>query len=334
MEENLFEIFVSRCGVTKPFEKVPVFGGRNSEVWRLSNPDGDWILKNYCQHGNGGWDRLGTEFCFLKLLRDTGMGDNTPVPLRMDRELFCALYSFLPGDRIQTITNDFISQAARFINDINQLRTLPEVHAIPVAADACFSLREHLTLAERCVGRLKNQNPESELEGEVCAFVKKQLQPFLLRLKAGLFQGTQTLQLDAPLLWEERILSPSDFGFHNMLECKDNLFFVDFEYAGWDDPAKLICDFMCQPDIPVSVVQGQKFMEEVLVDLSQQSRIRQRVECLLPVHRLKWCCVLLNEFRAEGRMRRLHAGMKLDGLLREQLSKAIKYFEMHLASTN
>ena len=26
------------------------------------------------------------------------------------------------------------------------------------------------------------------------------------------------------------------------------LFFFDFEYAGMDDPAKLISDFICQPD--------------------------------------------------------------------------------------
>ena len=25
--------------------------------------------------------------------------------------------------------------------------------------------------------------------------------------------------------------------------------FIDFEYAGWDDPSKLICDFFCQPAV-------------------------------------------------------------------------------------
>ena len=40
----------------------------------------------------------------------------------------------------------------------------------------------------------------------------------------------------------------SDFGFHNVINKNNKLFFIDFEYAGLDDPIKLICDFYCQPD--------------------------------------------------------------------------------------
>ena len=47
---------------------------------------------------------------------------------------------------------------------------------------------------------------------------------------------------------EEMIISPSDFGFHNVINKNNKLFFIDFEYAGLDDPIKLICDFYCQPD--------------------------------------------------------------------------------------
>ena len=130
---------------------------------------------------------------------------------------------------------------------------------------------------------------------------------------------------------EERILSPSDFGFHNALEHEATLSFVDFEYAGWDDPAKLICDFMCQPEVPVTHDQGQQFMEELLRELPGAEAVARRVALLLPVHRLKWCCILLNEFRMEDRKRREHAGLASDHLLREQLGKAQLYFDTHLA---
>ena len=47
------------------------------------------------------------------------------------------------------------------------------------------------------------------------------------------------LSMSAALPKETRCLSPSDFGFHNaLLEATGKLRFVDFEYAGWDDPAK------------------------------------------------------------------------------------------------
>ena len=64
---------------------------------------------------------------------------------------------------------------------------------------------------------------------------------------------------------EEKSLSPSDFGFHNMLIDKNGrLRFIDFEYAGWDDPAKIICDFFCQPKFPVPMNWMDSFIEEAL----------------------------------------------------------------------
>ena len=54
-----------------------------------------------------------------------------------------------------------------------------------------------------------------------------------------------------PLGEADRVVSPSDFGFHNALRTEDGrLAFLDFEYAGWDDPAKLVCDFELQPAVP------------------------------------------------------------------------------------
>ena len=41
----------------------------------------------------------------------------------------------------------------------------------------------------------------------------------------------------------ERTLSPSDFGFHNALKRSDGrIVFLDFEYFGWDDPAKMTAE--------------------------------------------------------------------------------------------
>ena len=46
----------------------------------------------------------------------------------------------------------------------------------------------------------------------------------------------------------EKIISPSDIGFHNILYKDNKLFFIDFEYAGWDDCFKMIADLVLQPE--------------------------------------------------------------------------------------
>ena len=326
------QTFCGRHGVVSPFETERIRVGRNSEVSRLSNGDGQWILKHYYQHGSDKRDRLGTEFGFLTFLKNAGV-PGVSQPLAMDRVSHRALYSFLPGKRPAAITPAHTVQAANFIGNVNRLRTSADAMALPAAADACFSWKEHLDLVETRIGRLSAVRPESGLELEAYEFVEQQLSPFWSRLKNKLAQEIGPSQLAEPLPPGSRIISPSDFGFHNMLEEEGNLSFVDFEYAGWDDPVKLMCDFTCQPELPVSASQGRQFMEELLPSLPQPAAVRHRVESLLPAHRLKWCCILLNEFRMEDRQRRLHAGVEPGGLLADQLRKAKLYFNTHIATS-
>ena len=324
------EIFCSRHGVPLPFHMEPIRAGRNSQVSKLSHRDGIWILKNYFQPRGAHRDRLGTEFNFLVFLNEAGV-IGIPEPLAIDRDMHFALYSFLPWNRPYEIGATHISQASSFIRTINQLRELSAALAIPVAADACFSWQDHLALTETRISRLMGLKPESAIEVDAFAFITKQLIPLWSSVKEGLLQEIPTTEVAKPLPLEERILSPSDFGFHNTIEHEGRLSFVDFEYAGWDDPAKLICDFLCQPELPITKKQGWQFTDELLSNWPYADTVMQRVDKLLPVHRLKWCCILLNEFRIEDRERRLHAGVRSQGLLADQLGKSKSYFKVHLA---
>ena len=121
------------------------------------------------------------------------------------------------------------------------------------------------------------------------------------------------LAVAEPVLSELRRLSPSDFGFHNALrEAAGRLRFVDFEYAGWDDPAKLACDFFCQPALPVPMRFWSSFLANVTEDLPEAERQRRRIALLLPVYRIKWVTILLNDFHAVGNDRRRFARPGVD----------------------
>lgn len=322
------ELFCRRHGVTGSFELHPIRAGRNSQVSLLSSPDGRWILKHYYQPPGGDRrDRLGTEYGFLAFLQQMGVS-GVPAPLGMDRAANLALYSYLPGQRPGVIYPRHISRAAEFIKQVNRFRATAQAEALPLASDACLGWQAHLELAESRIARLLAVESASGVAREAREFVASRLSPLWEKVKIELASWPGTVLL--PL--EDRILSPSDFGFHNTLEHEESLSFLDFEYAGWDDPAKLICDFMCQPELPVTREQGRQFMDELLQGLPAADEVARRVELLLPVHRLKWCCILLNEFRLEDRKRREHAGLASDSLLIEQLGKAQWYFDAHLAA--
>jgi hypothetical protein len=127
------------------------------------------------------------------------------------------------------------------------------------------------------------------------------------------------------VLMEHRILSPSDFGFHNAIRRPDgSLVFIDFEYFGWDDPAKLVSDFLWHPAMQLSEAHKQQFVSGVARALNNHALLAQRLPVAYPLYGVKWCTILLNEFLPEHWARRTFAGdtRPRETVLAEQLHKA------------
>ncbi len=96
---------------------------------------------------------------------------------------------------------------------------------------------------------------------------------------------------------EAEILSPSDFGFHNALaDAAGTLTFLDFEYAGRDDPAKLVSDFFCCPEVPVPLRFRSEFVATLAEGLPLDPAFPSRCDRLLDVYRFKWIAIIMNEF--------------------------------------
>ena len=124
-------------------------------------------------------------------------------------------------------------------------------------------------------------------------------------------------------------MSPSDFGFHNVIKKKKKLFFFDFEYAGMDDPVKLISDFICQPDHKLSKKQGQFFYNNILKIFPRRKEIERRLKAVIYIHRIKWCCVILSEILNKDYFeRRKFARSSVN--IRKCLDKAKKYYNQYL----
>jgi hypothetical protein len=132
---------------------------------------------------------------------------------------------------------------------------------------------------------------------------------------------------DREITQSERCLSPSDFGFHNTIRSGDGrLRFFDFEYAGWDDPAKTICDFFCQPAVPVPNEWLPAFLQEI-GGAFPGGELAERVALLLHVYQTKWCCIMLNDFLPAGNQRRAFSNPALEKESRwdKQLEKVVAF---------
>jgi hypothetical protein len=312
MLQQAAAVVLSMVGIAGNPVLTPLPGGRNNRVFRVDVPEGSLVLKSYFQHPSDPRDRLDAEFSFIKHVWAMGLRC-LPQPIARLPLRGLGLYSFIKGQPFQPgqVTQLHVEQAADFVRAINERRhelagaeasadlIVEDRPVLAEASDACLSLVEHLTSIEKRISSLLTMPAQDDLDRQMIEFVEQQLVPQWRKASAQ-FRDQVTRckgDLHEPVPAADRVISPSDFGFHNaILKEDDTAAFLDFEYAGWDDPAKLICDFFTQVAVPVPVTFGAMFTDRFTACLESPAEVKQRVNWLLPLYRIKWCCLSLNIF--------------------------------------
>jgi hypothetical protein len=289
--------FALSHGLTYPVAIEPISGGGNNRVYRVSDNRRQAVLKSYFRHPTDTRDRFAAERAFYEHLWKGGIR-RTPEPLAWNADQRFALFAFVEGRKLLPgeVNESAVGQALEFIVELNQDRR--NARGIAPASEACQSLTDHISVVDNRVVRLQQIDPSGEIDRQALEFVRESLQPAWLSHRKPLFALGDWAS-------DVRVLSPSDFGFHNALLPADGRFrFFDFEYAGWDDPAKLICDFFCQPQVPVPLEFWDRFASALAAAFDAGDSFAERARLLLPAYQIKWCCIMLNEFARGDRERR------------------------------
>ncbi|MGC2778670.1 MAG: aminoglycoside phosphotransferase family protein, partial [Bradyrhizobium sp.] len=167
-----------------------------------------------------------------------------------------------------------------------------------------------IATVERRVARLATLDADVPRVAEARQLVAGRLQPAWEAVKTAILAGAaaQGLAMDAAIPADQSCLSPSDFGFHNaLIDDAGKLTFLDFEYAGRDDPAKLVSDFFCQPEVPVPLALHGHFIDRLSEGLGLDAASMARCRLLLDAYQIKWTCIILNDFLPLGATRRAFA---------------------------
>jgi thiamine kinase-like enzyme len=281
----------------------PLAGGRNNRVYRVASPHGSAILKQYHQGEGTIRDRFASELAWYRYCQSLKI-DAVPQFWIADHANRCTLISEIPGRKLVAgeVTADHVRQAAAFFLKLNSDRTAALAANLPAAADACFCIDDFLTQVEVRLQRLRTISVVDAVTTELQSWLTESLFPQWEVAKATIEKAFDREQRQAVRSEQERCVSPSDFGFHNaVLKENGDLVFLDFEYAGWDDPAKMICDFFWQVDVPAPKETLLLFLDTTE---SFDETLRERVRRLFAVIGIKWCTIVLNEFLNDGKARR------------------------------
>ena len=301
-----------------------VKSGKNSKIYKINTDKKKIILKSY--YGEKKL-RIRKEFQFYKYLNQTNI-DNVVTPIAFDFKNNLVALPYIVGNKIYKVQNKHIIQLSNFINKINRKNIYSR--KIGLAVEGINNRKNHITICQNRINKLKLVDKKSVIKKELYLFLREKIIPTFKILKNKINDKKILYQSKYKLYKKDMIISPSDFGFHNVIESKKKIFFFDFEYGGYDDPVKLICDFYCQPNQKVSIKQKEKFKKMIIKKYKNYKQLDYLISELLPIHHLKWCCIILNEFIPSKLSIRKHAGQLKNDVLQSQLIKAKNYFNHYL----
>ena len=301
-------------------------GGANSKGYVATTRGGNsYFVKQYRHDPGDGRDRLGTEFAGLAFLWENGVR-RIPRPLCQARGHNLGVYEYIPGRKLQAgeLTLAHLGMAAEFLGELQALGQAPGAERQPLASESCLTLQGYVAVVEKRLARFQALPEDDELSRRLRRYLGEIFTPLFRQAEEILLARAEALGLApaAELERERRILSPSDFGFHNVLLTGDGrLTFVDFEYFGWDDPAKLIADFYLQPALPLAPAWREYFFARLDFLAADEGGLGRRLPLAYLLSALKWALLLLNCFlEREAEARPQDSGLREERLHRSQQS--------------
>ena len=265
--------------------------GRNNKVSYLKINNSEFLIKKYKEEHLTKYTRDNTEYRFISYLKKKKI-KNIPKIVQYNSKQKKILFKFINGKKIKSVSKNNLDSSIRFIKKINSKTTLKSFK-FQYASDACKNYGDHFLCFENRYKNIlklnikKKNQKVSNLLNQINSEYKFLLKKY--NVKDGLYEKIPVKNL---------ILSPSDFGFHNSLLKNNKLFFFDFEYAGWDDPIKLMCDFILNPDYKISCENEIFFIKNFKknfpkIDLNIYFIFKK-------IHFLKWICVIMTYIYRDG----------------------------------
>ena len=280
----------------KTVKKVDRIKGRsNSRVYKIELDTGQKLVgKLYPEKTFDERFRLEKETKAYKFLHSKKI-KLTPKSIWYEKKLNFALFEWIDGREIKKISDEQINQAAEFIRLLTNISKNVNYSDFKLASAACISGQ---MIEQQIIHRFKNISNLTYKNSELNSFLDND---FYFTFKKILLSSKQLWPGDFArnLSINYQILSPSDFGFHNVLNTKNGLRFLDFEYFGWDDPAKLISDFLLHPGMVLNDNQKSLWLNRMENIFVEDKTFRQRLTASYCLYGLCWILIILNIFFRE-----------------------------------
>ena len=286
-----------------------------------------YVIKGYAPAERGQRDRMRAEIEFLTYA-ELVSPRYVPKLIHHDPSLRCIVIEYTDGESYAegvVPASHHLNGALNFFRLLNADRATAKKYISLDAAEGFLRLSEHVVNARNRLSQMGTDHLPRELKIQATDLLKKlnsASERVMNKTESLISSGTVSDSIDP----DQRCISPSDFGFHNAIRTNSGPKFIDFEFSGWDDPAKAAVDFALQPGVPTGIPTSSLL---AAANCNQINMIKKRCETLGPVLRIKWLCIILAVLQPERLMKVLvtHPQIEPEALIYQRLIQAEKYLQ-------
>jgi len=275
---------------------IPLNGGRNNSLKKVRCNNTQFILKKYKSNNADVRDRQRNEYLFINYAKSIGIKE-VPSILEVDRLAGITLMSYIKGVKPcqkDLIRSNFIDSANFIVRLQDGLKNGSSAYVkLPEASENSINIVNSIGEIDYRIDKLlaSFNYLNNDLKKIMLEYVEKEVGPFWREEKRKIYRNLDFL--NNPI---DRFVSPSDFGFHNTIINNTSMYFIDFEYSGFDDPTKLISDFRFQADYHISQDFFKVFYDIFLKKMDFRYDFEKRLSILSNMHKIRMSLIVLNPF--------------------------------------
>jgi len=286
-------LFYAENAIQKSVKKIKKINDvGNSNIFRIEMKTGDiYAGKLYPDPTFDDRGRLEKEKKACELF-DLNKFNNVSKIHWSDTNLNFALFEWIDGSKVQKLSNRDIRDALKFIKALVAVSKTTNYQEFGLASAACISLQ---MIEEQIIDRFQKISSVSSLYPKLQVFLEKNLAISIEEI-LNFTKENWPVEVSTVLSRGDQLLSPSDFGFHNVIKTKKGLQFIDFEYFGWDDPVKLTSDFLLHPSMSLTKKQKKIWVENMISIFADDKFFNHRLKLSYSLYGLCWCLIQLNVF--------------------------------------
>jgi thiamine kinase-like enzyme len=295
----------------------------NNQLFEIKFSEKRYLLKLYSEKHMDNWKRGKSEFNAISYLWERGFRE-IPQPIAFYVDENIAIYSYELGKilRSEEVNEENIVKATDFLFKLHCL-SVEEKKLFGPASSACLFLSEYFNVLDRRFANISTFSPDSPILKMASELIQNKVYPIIQDLKNNFSLSCKGIPDELSL--EAQVLTPADFGFHNILVSPDRYTFVDFEYFGRDDPVRQILDFL-HHDKSIGIKKEMKdlFIKTYHEHTKPNDGFEERLKFLDPLIGMTWVLIYLNVLSKDYLEHIKFAQGSIEGVVEERIMKAEK----------